>query len=61
MICALLQLAEKCVHVTLIGQSNHDLQFFHLDVLRVVVFTKENAHFVRKDVGSFLEEKVDVA
>lgn len=55
-----LQLPEQSVHILLVRQSNHNLKLLHLDVGRVVIFAEENAHLVGKDIGTFLQEEIDV-
>jgi hypothetical protein len=57
---SLFQLAQQSIHVAITGQSDHDIKLLDLDVQRVIVFAEEYPHFVRKEVGSFLEEKVDI-
>lgn len=55
-----LQLPKQSVHILLVRQSNHNLKFLHLDVGRIVIFAEENAHLAGKDIGTFLQEEVDV-
>lgn len=55
-----LQLPQQSVHILLVRQSDHNLKLLHLDVGRVVIFAKEDAHLVGKDIGTFLQEEIDV-
>jgi hypothetical protein len=58
---SLLQLAQQRIHVLLSRQPNHDLELLDLDVGRVVVLAEEDAHLVLEDVGSVLEEEIDIS
>jgi hypothetical protein len=39
---------------------DHDVEFLQLDVDRVVVLDEEDLHLVLEDVGSLLDDQVDV-
>lgn len=41
-------------------QPYHDIQLLHLDIQRVVVFAEEYPHLVRQDLGTLLQQQVDV-
>jgi hypothetical protein len=56
----LFQFPQKRVDILLVGQTDHDLELFDLDIWGVVVFAEEDAHLVGEDIWPFLEEKVDV-
>ena len=43
------------------GELEHHLELFELDVGRVVVLAKEHAKFLAQDIRPLLENDVDVA
>jgi hypothetical protein len=58
---SLSQFAQKGIDIPLTCQPHHNVQLFHLDVRRVVVFAEKDAHFVGKDIWALLEKQIDVA
>lgn len=57
---SLLQLAQQGIDILVPRQPNHDVKFLNLDIRWVVVFAEEHPHLVLENLGSFLEQEVDV-
>ena len=49
------QFAQKGIDILLTREPHHDVQLFHLDIRRVVVFAEKDAHLVGQDIRPFLE------
>jgi hypothetical protein len=47
---ALFQLGQHLSDVGLMGESNHDVQFFHLHIYRIVVLDEEDLHLLLENV-----------
>ena len=56
----LLELSQQSVDVLLASKADHDFELLNLDVGRVIILAEEDAHFIRQNVGAFLQKEIDV-
>lgn len=57
----LLELGQKLVNVSFIGDSNHDFKLLEFQIWWIVVFAEENAHLFAENVRLLLQKEIDVS